>query len=142
MIKRMADKFGHIGTSKIITDPSSSSATSSVLSRQSISVDSVLGLYRGSISTQKTSISAVSEWSNKREGSGMEIMEQERDAEPEAEAPQAVVRTPAVVRRQKGAYRLSDFIIQRTLGTGSFGRVHLGGSRKFSNKSPSVFLPS
>ena len=29
-------------------------------------------------------------------------------------------------RRTKGSYRLSDFIIQRTLGTGSFGRVHLG----------------
>lgn len=28
--------------------------------------------------------------------------------------------------RQKGSYRLEDFIIQRTLGTGSFGRVHLG----------------
>ena len=25
-------------------------------------------------------------------------------------------------RRTKGSYRLSDFIIQRTLGTGSFGR--------------------
>lgn len=30
------------------------------------------------------------------------------------------------VRRSKGSYRLTDFIIQRTLGTGSFGRVHLG----------------
>jgi len=28
--------------------------------------------------------------------------------------------------RPKGTYRLADFIIQRTLGTGSFGRVHLG----------------
>ncbi|TFY59649.1 hypothetical protein EVJ58_g5653 [Rhodofomes roseus] len=27
--------------------------------------------------------------------------------------------------RPKGSYRLSDFIMQRTLGTGSFGRVHL-----------------
>lgn len=31
-----------------------------------------------------------------------------------------------VVRQPRGMYRLSDFIIQRTLGTGSFGRVHLG----------------
>jgi len=31
-------------------------------------------------------------------------------------------------QRPKGTYRLSDFIIQRTLGTGSFGRVHLGTS--------------
>ena len=32
--------------------------------------------------------------------------------------------TPAV-RTTKGKYTLSDFAIQRTLGTGSFGRVHL-----------------
>ncbi|KAK0226608.1 kinase-like domain-containing protein [Armillaria fumosa] len=31
--------------------------------------------------------------------------------------------------RPKGSYRLEDFIIQRTLGTGSFGRVHLVRSR-------------
>ena len=31
-----------------------------------------------------------------------------------------------VAKRPKGSYRLTDFIIQRTLGTGSFGRVHLG----------------
>jgi len=41
--------------------------------------------------------------------------------------------TPMVVelpkpRRPKGHYKLSDFIMQRTLGTGSFGRVHLGMS--------------
>jgi len=29
-------------------------------------------------------------------------------------------------RRAKGTYRLADFLFQRTLGTGSFGRVHLG----------------
>lgn len=33
---------------------------------------------------------------------------------------------PVRARRPKAVYRLSDFIIQRTLGTGSFGRVHLG----------------
>jgi protein kinase A len=32
-------------------------------------------------------------------------------------------------RTTKGKYTLSDFIIQRTLGTGSFGRVHLVQSR-------------
>ena len=32
-------------------------------------------------------------------------------------------RTP---QRPKGTYRLNDFLIHRTLGTGSFGRVHLG----------------
>jgi len=33
------------------------------------------------------------------------------------------------VRATKGKYSLSDFIIQRTLGTGSFGRVHLVQSK-------------
>lgn len=32
---------------------------------------------------------------------------------------------PAVVRQTKGKYSLTDFEILRTLGTGSFGRVHL-----------------
>jgi hypothetical protein len=34
-----------------------------------------------------------------------------------------------VIKRPKGTYRLTDFIVQRTLGTGSFGRVHLGAYR-------------
>lgn len=38
----------------------------------------------------------------------------------------SVVRVPQAVNKPKGSYRLEDFIIQRTLGTGSFGRVHLG----------------
>jgi hypothetical protein len=40
--------------------------------------------------------------------------------------------TPAVkpqVRATKGKYTLTDFTIQRTLGTGSFGRVHLVQSK-------------
>ena len=32
---------------------------------------------------------------------------------------------PQQVRQTKGKYTLSDFELQRTLGTGSFGRVHL-----------------
>ncbi|KAF9005800.1 kinase-like protein [Hymenopellis radicata] len=36
---------------------------------------------------------------------------------------------PAAPARPKGTYRLTDFIIQRTLGTGSFGRVHLVRSK-------------
>ena len=35
-----------------------------------------------------------------------------------------------VSSRPKGRYSLSDFIIHRTLGTGSFGRVHLGTSKQ------------
>ncbi|KAI5781144.1 kinase-like domain-containing protein [Geopyxis carbonaria] len=38
-------------------------------------------------------------------------------------------QTQATVRNTKGKYTLSDFMIQRTLGTGSFGRVHLVQSR-------------
>lgn len=38
--------------------------------------------------------------------------------------PSAAVPTP-VIRPTKGKYTLADFTIQRTLGTGSFGRVHL-----------------
>ena len=34
--------------------------------------------------------------------------------------------TLPVSSRPKGHYALSDFFIHRTLGTGSFGRVHLG----------------
>jgi len=33
------------------------------------------------------------------------------------------------VRETKGKYTLNDFVIQRTLGTGSFGRVHLVQSK-------------
>lgn len=33
--------------------------------------------------------------------------------------------TPAVPRTTKGKYSLTDFTLKRTLGTGSFGRVHL-----------------
>lgn len=41
---------------------------------------------------------------------------------------QAVGSMPAV-RTTKGKYNLTDFTIQRTLGTGSFGRVHLVQSK-------------
>lgn len=64
--------------------------------------------YRGSISTTRTS---ASEWSKR--GDSMDGIEQQKPVE-------------RVIKRPKGTYRLSDFIVQRTLGTGSFGRVHLG----------------
>jgi protein kinase A len=69
--------------------------------------------YRGSISTERTSMSG---WSSKR-GDSMISVEEEKPAEKPIER---------VAKRPKGSYRLSDFIVQRTLGTGSFGRVHLG----------------
>ena len=64
---------------------------------------------RPSISTERTSMSA---WSKQQECGGAEA---------------CPPRQPLQIRRQTGSYRLEDFIIQRTLGTGSFGRVHLGG---------------
>lgn len=39
------------------------------------------------------------------------------------------VESKATARQTKGKYTLSDFAIQRTLGTGSFGRVHLVQSK-------------
>ncbi|CAL3970740.1 hypothetical protein PZA11_007177 [Diplocarpon coronariae] len=42
---------------------------------------------------------------------------------------QAVVAQPAQIRQTKGKYSLTDFDILRTLGTGSFGRVHLVQSK-------------
>lgn len=70
--------------------------------------------HRGSISTARTS---ASEWSKR--GDSMDGIEQQKPVE-------------RVIKRPKGTYRLSDFIVQRTLGTGSFGRVHLGMYRPFT----------
>jgi protein kinase A len=39
------------------------------------------------------------------------------------------VQQPTVIRQTKGKYSLGDFEILRTLGTGSFGRVHLVQSK-------------
>ena len=105
MLKRMASKISaHIHNRKPapkdaipIPIPELSSASSSTLSHIPTMPD-----YRGSISTDRTSAS---------QDDTEEVVETRR------------VRLP---QRPKGTYRLSDFIIQRTLGTGSFGRVHLG----------------
>ena len=106
MLKRMASKISsHIHNRKPVQKadaipipiPELSSASSSTLSHIPTMPD-----YRGSISTDRTSAS---------QDDTVEIVETRR------------VRLP---QRPKGTYRLSDFIIQRTLGTGSFGRVHLG----------------
>lgn len=48
---------------------------------------------------------------------------------------------PRIVK-PKGSYRLSDFIIQRTLGTGSFGRVHLGAYHNSTYSQFFFFSPS
>lgn len=46
-----------------------------------------------------------------------------------AKAPFINQTTANPVRETKGKYTLTDFVIQRTLGTGSFGRVHLVQSK-------------
>ena len=70
----------------------------------------------GSISTLATSnMVDGSEW-DKRLSSTASL---------DFEEPESEVRLP-VSQRPKGHYSLSDFYIHRTLGTGSFGRVHLG----------------
>lgn len=105
MLKRMASKFSHL---KLVKDENPSpmplpvgiaSPPSSALSRLS---NTPIYDIRGSISTDRTS------------GSQEDV---------EGTNQTRRVRLP---QRPKGTYCLSDFIIQRTLGTGSFGRVHLG----------------
>lgn len=50
-------------------------------------------------------------------------------AEQQKPNPFVNVSTANPVRETKGKYALNDFVIQRTLGTGSFGRVHLVQSK-------------
>ncbi|CCM02970.1 uncharacterized protein FIBRA_05085 [Fibroporia radiculosa] len=109
MFKRMTDRLGHIGSSK---SPNMQSSPSS-----SFSTTLSAGLYtehRGSISTERTSASG---WSKKAD---RPAWEQDDYFEP----PRTLV-----AQRPKGSYCLPDFIVQRTLGTGSFGRVHLVRSK-------------
>lgn len=65
-----------------------------------------------------TSLNAVDEWTKRSS------MRESLDYD-DVEASEPQVQLP-VSQRPKGRYNLSDFIIHRTLGTGSFGRVHLG----------------
>lgn len=105
MIKRMADKIGHFGHQKQSSPRGSLAYTPS----QSVADISVAADYhRGSISTERTS---SSEWSKRGDSFETESLP---------------MSLPRVSSRPNASYKLSDFIIQRTLGTGSFGRVHLG----------------
>ncbi|KAF7973033.1 hypothetical protein HWV62_16308 [Athelia sp. TMB] len=119
----MADKFGTLASPKAqhssarYPESVSSASSSASVSMKSSSMGDVR---RGSMSTARTSVS---------EGAGLQKGAMDVDVIqtiPEGAVP---VLVPRVVRRPKGAYRLSDFIIQRTLGTGSFGRVHLVRSK-------------
>ncbi|KAI0048830.1 kinase-like protein [Auriscalpium vulgare] len=105
MIRRMTDKLGLAHNQKGQLD-----LAHQVLSHSppTSAID-----HRGSISTQRTSES-----------------ESSKAAEPSDDARST---NDSLVfphkRRSKGTYRLTDFIFQRTLGTGSFGRVHLVRSK-------------
>ncbi|KAF9012670.1 kinase-like domain-containing protein [Cyathus striatus] len=120
MLKRMTGKFSSLGHHKATipendvynTIPLSPPASAhSVLSSGNSNVYSHYE-HRASMSTYRTS----SEWSK-----------QDDSMEEYIEEPQTIIRRHP--QRPKGTYKLADFIIQRTLGTGSFGRVHLVCSR-------------
>ena len=111
MIRRMTDKLGHLthGHQK-------SQQLQPLQQHQLQQPTQTLPLlatthahleHRGSISTQRTSESS------KRAESMDETCPMNESSFP-------------YQRRAKGTYRLADFLFQRTLGTGSFGRVHLG----------------
>lgn len=129
MIKRMAGRFGsHLGhISKHEEDQLTPQlASSSAMVQQHILANS-LGQgtithtpthtpghsqthfdHRGSISTERTSFSDLS-----KRGDSLDVLPEEP-------------MQPRLVKKTRGSYKLADFVIQRTLGTGSFGRVHLG----------------
>lgn len=106
MIRRMTDKLGHLthGHPK----PPQQQQLPQSIQHLPLPVTTLSHLeHRGSVSTQRTSESS------KRGESVDDTRPMDESAFP-------------YQRRQKGTYRLSDFYFQRTLGTGSFGRVHLG----------------
>lgn len=106
MFKRMADRIT-VHLPRQHKDPQLDIADlSSYLPPSPVSAVSPQFEHRGSISTERTS---SSEWSKR--GDSLDYPESVKK------------RLPS---RPKGSYKLDDFIIQRTLGTGSFGRVHLG----------------
>lgn len=106
MIRRMTDKLGHLahGHQKTLQQQQQQQPVPGL----PLSVTTHTHLeHRGSISTQRTSESS------KR---GESVDETRLIGEPNF----------PYQCRAKGTYRLADFLFQRTLGTGSFGRVHLG----------------
>jgi hypothetical protein len=112
----MARRFSAVGQQihKATAEPDIASALppSPPASAHSIRSSVTLYEYGEYISTERISATSLKE----------EPMETQVE-----ESPMQVEQLPVPKpRRPKGHYRLTDFIIQRTLGTGSFGRVHLG----------------
>src|SRR5712672_176758 len=100
MIRRMTDKLGHL-THGHQKPPQQQQQPIPGLPLPVPHIE-----HRGSFSTQRTSESS-------KRGESVDETRPVDDSFP-------------YQRRTKGTYRLSDFYFQRTLGTGSFGRVHLG----------------
>lgn len=124
-LKRMTDRFGARSREEHLAD----------INLDAKSVPDVPPIppfpydHRASISTQTTSssgerTSSGSEWSKRGDSLSLDIID-ERPL-PALPIPSVLPVVPRVVSRPKGCYKLADFIIHRTLGTGSFGRVHLG----------------
>ncbi|KAJ8697106.1 cAMP-dependent protein kinase catalytic subunit [Pleurotus ostreatus] len=132
MIKRMAGRFGsHLGhISKHEEDQLTPQLASSSAMVQHHILANSLGQgtiphtlthtpghsqthfdHRGSISTERTSFSDLS-----KRGDSLDVLPEEP-------------MQPRLVKKTRGSYKLADFVIQRTLGTGSFGRVHLVQSK-------------
>lgn len=107
LLKKMTNRLSNMRTSRTPeAGPSSISPSPSMVSSyMSSSIE-----HRASLSTQRTSVTT---WSK-----NVEVPE--------------IPRIPGAVNRPQGSYKLADFNIHRTLGTGSFGRVHLGESYVFS----------
>jgi len=126
-------------TALLISPASSYASTSNTFSTSAYPYANEYGAYqRGSISTERTSLSGYSNnnsnipkpvpAANFIPATGAGATAQRRDRNDREESMYVEDDLPArfLALRPKGSYRLSDFIIQRTLGTGSFGRVHLG----------------
>jgi protein kinase A len=101
MIRRMTDKLGHLAHGHQKTTQQQQQGLPLPVSTHTRLE------HRGSISTQRTSESS-------KRGESVDDTRLIDDS------------TFPYQRRAKGTYRLADFLFQRTLGTGSFGRVHLG----------------
>ncbi|KAF5357405.1 hypothetical protein D9758_005952 [Tetrapyrgos nigripes] len=110
MFRTMTDKIGshfQVHQKDYLSHLSDSPISPSIASTQSSYVTSILPHYdhRGSFSTARTSFSELS-----KRGDSLDCILEGRE-------------------RSRASYRLDDFIINRTLGTGSFGRVHLVRSK-------------
>lgn len=124
-----------------VSPASSYASTANTLSTSAYPYAQDYGAYqRGSISTERTSLSGYSNnnsnipkpvpaagfASGGSGGAGALVQKRARRDREESMHHESDLPQRFLALRPKGSYRLSDFIIQRTLGTGSFGTVHLG----------------